>query len=384
MRICLYTETALPKIGGQEMVVDALARQFQTLGHHVVLFTQPPRRPLQTNDETLPYPVVRHPRFLSTRRLVGWYRLWLERLHRRERFDVLHCHSTHPCGYLAALSKPKLRIPTVITSHGGDVWGKSARLSKPGVRGRHVMALRSADAVVSISRYTTEAYQALCPGLETLVDIPNGVDLEPFTRQAPPPENLDAAIRPKQYVLFLGRLNERKGVDVLLCALASVRPNSKGVQLVIAGDGPARPALESLTAELGLSPRVRFVGAVHGATKTYYLQNALGTVVPSRNWESFGLVVLEGYAAGCPVIASNLPGLGDLIQEGETGLLVPPESPTALAAALRTFLDNPAATQAMGARARCVVKQYAWLEIARRHLLLYETVLAGRTARASA
>lgn len=104
MRICLYTETALPKIGGQEMVVDALARQFQTLGHHVVLFTQPPRRPLQTNDETLPYPVVRHPRFLSTRRLVGWYRLWLERLHRRERFDVLHCHSTHPCGYLAVLT----------------------------------------------------------------------------------------------------------------------------------------------------------------------------------------------------------------------------------------------------------------------------------------
>lgn len=76
---------------------------------------------------------------------------------------------------------------------------------------------RLADAVVSISRYTTEAYQALCPGLETLVDIPNGVDLEPFTRQMPLLENLDAAIRPKQYVLFLGRFNERKGVDVLLC-----------------------------------------------------------------------------------------------------------------------------------------------------------------------
>lgn len=384
MRICLYTETALPKIGGQEMVVDALARQFQTLGHHVVVLTQPPRRPLRANDGMFPYPVVRHPRFLSTRRLVGWYRLWLERLHRRERFDVLHCHSTHPCGYIAAISKPKLRIPTVITSHGGDVWGKSARLSKPGVRGRHVMALRSADAVVSISRYTTEAYQALCPGLETLVDIPNGVDLEPFARQAAAPVNCDPSLTPKQYLLFLGRLNERKGVDILLRALATLEPQAEGVQLVVAGDGPERSALESLTSELGLASRVRFVGAVHGETKTYYLQNALGAVVPSRNWESFGLVVLEGYAAGCPVIASSLPGLGDLIEEGKTGLLVPPESPSALAAALQTFLANPTATQAMGVHARCIVRQYAWPEIARRHLLLYETVVAERTSRASA
>ncbi|MBA4016153.1 MAG: hypothetical protein C0483_03085 [Pirellula sp.] len=384
MRICLYTETALPKIGGQEMVVDALARQFLALGHHVVVFTQPPRRPIRTNDAAFPYQVVRHPRFVSTRRFVGWYRHWLEQLQRRERFDVLHCHSTHPCGYLAALSKRKLRIPTVITDHIGDVWGRSARYAKPGMRQRHATALESADAVVSISRFTTAGYHAVCPGLETLVEIPNGVDLQPFAQQAARPENLDAAIVPQQYLLFLGRLHEGKGVDVLLRALRSVDAEAPGVQLVIAGDGVARPALESLTTELNLSHRVRFVGSVSGTTKTFLLQQALGVVVPSRKWESFGLVALEGYAAGRPVIASNLPGLGDLVQVGKTGLLVSPGSETELANALRQFLGNRAETERLGTNAREAAQQYAWSEVARRHILLYETVMAPRTARASA
>ena len=93
MRICLYTETALPKMGGQEVVVDALARHFQELGHGVMVLAPHPRLPLRARDQALPYPVMRHPRFYSTRRFVSWYHWFLLRLHRTFRPDVLHCHS---------------------------------------------------------------------------------------------------------------------------------------------------------------------------------------------------------------------------------------------------------------------------------------------------
>src|SRR5207253_10824191 len=105
MRICLYTDTALPKMGGQEMVVDALAREYLALGHEPIVLAPRPRRPLHPQDGDLAYPVVRHPRFFSTRLFVSWYRWFLQRLYRRRPFDVLHCHVIYPPSYLAALSR---------------------------------------------------------------------------------------------------------------------------------------------------------------------------------------------------------------------------------------------------------------------------------------
>ena len=101
MRVCMYTDTALPLLGGQEMVIDALCKQYIALGHEPTVLAPPPRH-LSTADHEFPYPVIRHPRFISTRHFVDWYKHWLERAHRRNRFDILHCHSIYPCGYLAA------------------------------------------------------------------------------------------------------------------------------------------------------------------------------------------------------------------------------------------------------------------------------------------
>src|SRR5437016_5088415 len=105
MRICLYTGTALPKLGGQEAVVDALARQFLKLGHEPLVMAPRPRLPLRPDDGTLPYPVISHPRFFSTKFLVSWYRAFLRRAARRNHFDILHCHDVYPTGYLAALTR---------------------------------------------------------------------------------------------------------------------------------------------------------------------------------------------------------------------------------------------------------------------------------------
>jgi glycosyltransferase involved in cell wall biosynthesis len=368
MRICLYTGSALPKLGGQEAVVDALARHLQRLGHEPTVLAPRPRLPLRPRDAELPYPVLRHPRFYSTQHLVGWYRAFLLRAHRRRRFDVIHCHDAYPTGYVAALCKPTTGVPLVITSHGGDVRAGNARLSKPGLRPRFLRAVAAADALVCIGRFTREAFLALGATEQQLIDIPNGVDSDPHA-EAPRPADLHPSIVPGRYLLFLGRLAHRKGVDTLLKAL-SLLPPTGGVELVIAGSGDLRAAIEQDVRERQLGERVRLVGRVAGADKAYLLRNAMAVVMPSRGWEAFPLVVLEAYAAGRPVVASAVAGLEDVVTP-DTGLLVPPDSPTEWAAALGWVRSEDQWQARAGAAARAAVAGYEWDAIARRHVELY-------------
>jgi len=113
-------------MGGQEIVVDALARQFCALGHHPVVLAPVPRK-LSIRGESYPYEVVRHPRFYSTYYFVPWYRRFLAQQYRRQAFDVLHCHGIYPPAYLSALMKDEIRVPIVVTSHGGDVYEQNVR-----------------------------------------------------------------------------------------------------------------------------------------------------------------------------------------------------------------------------------------------------------------
>jgi glycosyltransferase involved in cell wall biosynthesis len=378
MRICLYTETALPKLGGQEFVVDALARQFTSAGHEIVVLAPQPRTFWPADDSALPYHVERHPKFFSMQRLVDWYRWWLLRCHRRFRFDILHCHGIYPPGYLALLCRERLGVPIVITSHGGDIREGNNRLARPELYCRFLRALNGADALVAISRFTRECLLRLCPSPRMLVDIPNGVDLQPFAGRAPRPENLDPTIQAGQYILFLGRLKHRKGLDVLLEALALIPPTGQ-VQLVVAGDGQENSSLKAQMSRLGLQSRIRFVSAVFGSDKIYLLQNALATVLPSRLADAGPLVVLESFAAGVPVIGTSVPGLEDLIEEGKTGWLVPPESPVALAQALRQVLSSPQLSRGLSEVVRQKVRDFSWPVVARRHLQLYETLLSPQS-----
>jgi glycosyltransferase involved in cell wall biosynthesis len=273
------------------------------------------------------------------------------------------------------LARKDLDAPVVLTSHGGDLFLDSVRLRKPGVKEKIIHGLEAADALIAISRFTREGYRRLCPHVQNVHDIPNGVDVDAMSTPAPRPTDLDPAIVPGEYALFLGRLVPRKGVDLLLGALGGL-PDTGRVQLVVAGDGASRTTLETLAASHGLAGRVRFLGATSGSCKTYLLQNALCGVVPSRTWEAFGLVVLEMFAAGTPVIASRLPGLEDLIDPGRTGWLVPPENPEMLRRALAEALAAPEHTRQRGEAAQQVAMRFDWTAIAERHLELYQELVA--------
>ena len=176
MRICLYTETAVPMLGGQALVVDALARQFVALGHDAVVLAPRQRSAGTADDAALPYAIVRHPRLVSTRWFVAWYGWWLRRLHRRNPFDVIHCHSTYPQGYIAAVCRATAGVPLVITSHGSDLDPVSLLYRKPQLRERYAAALKRADAVVAVSGATEANFRAVWPGVRRIARIPNGVD----------------------------------------------------------------------------------------------------------------------------------------------------------------------------------------------------------------
>jgi glycosyltransferase involved in cell wall biosynthesis len=380
MRICLYTGTALPRLGGQESAVDALARQFLKLGHEPIVLAPYRMFPLTPRDSSHPYRVLRHLRFFSTRRYVDWYQRFLLNAHRRHQFDVVHCHDIYPTGYLAALNRSKLHLPVVMTSHGGDVRPGSPRLNKQGLRQRYVTAVKSADALISIGRFTHDGFVQLGADPLKIKPIPNGVDLTQFDLHATRPPEIDSSISAGAYLLFLGRLTRRKGVDVLLDALATL-PASGGTELVIAGTGDERANIQHRIASMQLQSRVKMVGRVSGETKIWLLQNARCVVVPSRGWEAFPLVVLEAGAAGRAVIGSRISGLEDVIVQNQTGLLVTPESPADLAIALRKVRDEAQWTDQTGKTARAHAADYSWNRIAAGHVELYCQLVSERSRR---
>ncbi|NUQ61757.1 MAG: glycosyltransferase family 4 protein [Pirellulales bacterium] len=366
-------------MGGQAVVVDSMARQFLAMGHEVAVLAPRPHRCVALNDELLPYPVLRHPRFYSKRWFLDGYRWWVASAYRRHRFDVLHCHSVYPAGYVAARCAMLSHVPLVVTSLGDVSSQRLARQAGPSERYR--LMLRRADAAIAISQFIEHRYRELCPEVRRVERISLGVDSSLYAATAARPAGLPGSIRPGGYLLFVGRLVAQKGVDLLLDAIAQAAVREP-LCLAVAGDGSARHELEARAKALGIAEQVHFLGAVEESVKIYLYQNALCTVMPSRNSEGFPLVALESCAAGRAVLGTDIPGLREAVVAEQTGLLVPPESVEALARAISRMLADRQWLERAGAEARRFAAGYAWDQVARRHLAVYEELC--RNARRAA
>jgi phosphatidylinositol alpha-1,6-mannosyltransferase len=292
------------------------------------------------------------------------------RLARTTRPDVIHAHWFVPQGIVAVLVGRILKIPVVITAHGGDVYG---------LRGRLLDALRRAlasrcEAVTVVSRdMATKLPEATSRRGEPPRVMPMGVDTQRFSAKRERVENSD------QTVLFVGRLAKKKGVEYLIHAFPDVLAHHPDARLVVVGDGPCRGELETLSSQLGLADRIRFAGAQPPAELPRFYGSSRVFVGPSvvargGDTESFGLVFVEAMAADCPVVGTSVGGIPDVVIHGRTGLLVEPESPGALAAAINGLLGSPAEAEKMGALARrWVRRKFDWRQVAQR----YANLLAG-------
>jgi len=223
-------------------------------------------------------------------------------------------------------------------------------------------ALNRARRVVAVATSLARSAAALAPGVEArLVVIPNGVDPAPFASGP-------VFSHPRRYVLAVARLSREKGIDVLLDAFAALGPAAGEMDLLVAGDGPERPALLAQRARLRLDARVHFLGEVDAAGLPALYRGAALLACPSR-WEGLPLVCLEAMASGRAVVATAVDGTPDAVVDGETGVLVPPDDPGALARAIESVLRAPGRADRLGAQGASVVRErFAWSGIAERYL----------------
>ncbi|RMH19040.1 MAG: glycosyltransferase family 1 protein [Acidobacteria bacterium] len=213
------------------------------------------------------------------------------------------------------------------------------------------LSARLADRVLACSAQTAREVERDygVRGVGVLPNVTGGLPIA-----AAPPQAGDP---PPGYLLFVGRLRIRKGVEVLLEALAELRsaaggaPATPPARLVIAGSGEQQAALAARAAQLGLDDAVRFLGRCDAGRVRRLLAAARALVVPSI-YEGMPLVILEAMAEGVPVVASAVSGIPEVVIDGDCGWLVPPEDPPALAAALRQVLADPEAARRRGERGR--------------------------------
>ncbi len=273
--------------------------------------------------------------------------------------DVVHLHEPLiPSISLLALWNTE--TPTVGTFHAAAESSFGYHASRP--------VLNRAAKRLVVRTTVSEAARALVsryfPGDYLLT--PNGVDIARYASAEP----LDLGPGPK--ILFLSRLEERKGLDVLIRATAELAELK--VTLVVAGDGPERRAVKSLARRLMVP--VRFLGRVEEDVKVRLYNSCHVYCAPALGGESFGIVLLEAMAAGSPVVCSNLDGFRGVAQGA--AVLTPPGDPSGLAAGLRSVLTSPDRAARMRRLSREVAAEYDWSKLAAGVEEIYEKTAAAR------
>ena len=369
MRIALVSPYSWTVPGGVNDHVANLAGQLEDRGHEpwIIAPAGTPTHP--PDEERLPR------RFISAGTALpfrsngskAYLNLWplmiqrMEKILEEQDFDLIHAHE--PCApSAAALVLGADRAPVVGTFHAAGGSGLGYRMLFP-LAGRVIDKLTVRIAVSEAARaYVGEMF----PGEYRVV--PNGVDVRTYA----PARSLPKA--PGQ-LLFIGRPEPRKGLFILLQAFALVRERFPGASLALVGTREAelRTATGKMVPKLDYPPPgVSALGRLSLAEKIDAMGRAELLVVPSLKGESFGIVLVEGLAAGLPVVASDIPAYRSVLLEGEAGRLTPPGDPFHLADELVALLGDRAARARLARKGLAAVGRYDWPVVAGRVAEVYE------------
>jgi glycosyltransferase involved in cell wall biosynthesis len=375
------------RYGGPIRSVHGLCKGLAKLGHDVHVFTTnvdgerdsdvPLEAPVDIEGVTVWYfPSKR------LRRLYWSPPMWEALKQNVGDFDLLHLHSIFlwPT-WAAARAARRTGIPYIIAPRGmlmKNLIVRKSRLVKTawlslveknnleGAAAIHVTSETEAD---EIARFTFT--------LPRIVMVPNGVDIKTgFGTKYDVTADIRGVLEKGPFLLFLGRVNWKKGLDRLIPALQ----HAGDINLVIAGNDEEnyQPQLERLAKNHGVIDRTFFIGPVHGDDKNILLQYASALVLPSYS-ENFGIVVLEAMAAGCPVVVTPEVGLSDMIRETGSGIVVQGE-PGQLGNGIKNLFSRPDLMRQMGENGKRVVKErFTWETVALRMEGVYQDILGMKT-----
>ena len=286
----------------------------------------------------------------------------------REKFDITHLHEP----LMPMLCTNVLRhsqTPNVGTFHasGGKPW-----YSFGTPIGKLLLKkwIRKLDGKTAVSQVAMQYVSKHFPGDYTIT--PNGVDCGHFSPEVTPMEEFNDG---KLNILFIGRLEKRKGLDYLLEAYKQIKPEIPDSRLIVVGPGIRLRNKYEKRVKRGRLEDVVFTGYATYRDLPRYYKTADVVCCPATGQESFGIVLIEAMAVGKPIVASDIPGYNNVVTHGTEGLLIPPRNAAKLAEALTSLLTDESLRQQMGTRGRAEAQKYDWEHLARNMMNYYLGVL---------
>jgi len=295
--------------------------------------------------------------------------LALLKLIRKFRPDVIHAHWIIPQGLTAAAAGKITGVPYIVTTHGGDIYGLRGRLAAI-LKG---YVLRNAATVTVVSKNIHDTIKhRFGEDIQTRI-ISMGVDSQLFNPARKNPYLRDKHSIPGPFLLFVGRLTEKKGARYLIEAMPAILEKFPDAKLMIIGTGEIRPQLTRLVQSGGLEKQVIFIGAIPNNELPGYFATADIFIGPSitasdGDTEGFGLTFVEAGMSGCFVVGTDVGGIGDIIEHGKTGFLVQEKNPEQLAATILMILEKKAElNQIKESARRSLCDKFCWPAIAEQY-----------------